>query len=135
MALPSPFHPRTSALCRSLRWKDWAGYHAVCAYDTYPEREYYAFRYAAGLIDVTPLFKYEVHGPGAVDFLAHVVARDIHKLNVGQVTYCCWCNDRGKLLDDGTVSRISETYFRVTAAEPSLAWLARNIGTYDVMIV
>lgn len=134
MAIPSPFHPRTSALCRSLRWKDWSGYHAVCAYDTYPEREYYAFRHAAGLIDVTPLFKYEVHGPGAVDFLAHVVAKDIHKLKVGQVTYCCWCDDRGKLLDDGTVSRISETYFRVTAAEPSLAWLTRNIGTYDVTI-
>ncbi len=134
MAIPSPFHPRTSALCRSLRWKDWSGYHAVCAYDTYPEREYYAFRYAAGLIDVTPLFKYEVHGPGAVDFLAHVVAKDIHKLNVGQVTYCCWCNERGKLLDDGTVSRLSETYFRVTAAEPSLAWLTRNIGPYDVTI-
>ena len=134
MAIPSPFHPRTSALCRSLRWKDWSGYHAVCAYDTYPEREYYAFRHAAGLIDVTPLFKYEVHGPGAVDFLAHVVVKDIRKLNVGQVTYCCWCDDRGKLLDDGTVSRISETYFRVTAAEPSLAWLTRNIGTYDVTI-
>ena len=68
----------------------------MCAYYTYPEREYYAFRHAAGLIDVTPLFKYEVHGPGAVDFLSHVVVKDIHKLEVGQVTYCCWCDDRGK---------------------------------------
>ena len=134
MAIPSPFHSRTSELCRSLRWKDWSGYHAVCAYDTYAEREYYAFRHAAGLIDITPLFKYEVHGPGAADFLAHVVVKDIHKLKVGQVTYCCWCDDRGKLIDDGTVSRISETYFRVTAAEPSLAWLTRNIGTFDVTI-
>ena len=49
MPIPSPFHPRTSELCTSLRWKDWAGYHAVCAYSTRTtEREYFAFRHAAG---------------------------------------------------------------------------------------
>lgn len=134
MAIPSPFHPRTSALCKSLRWKAWSGYHAVCAYDTYPEREYYAFRYAAGLIDVTPLFKYEVHGPDAASFLAHVMVKNINNLKVGQVTYCCWCDDRGKLLDDGTVSRLADTYFRVTAADPGLAWLTRNVGPFDVQV-
>ena len=134
MAIPSPFHPRTSALCRSLRWKDWSGFHAVCAYDTYPDREYYAIRHAAGLIDVTPLYKYEVHGAEAAAFLAQVMVKNIHKLQVGQVTYCCWCDERGKLLDDGTVSRLADTHFRVTAAEPSLAWLTRNVGTFDVEI-
>ena len=134
MAIPSPFHPRTSALCRCLRWKDWAGYHAVCAYDLYADREYYAIRHAAGLIDVTPLFKYEVRGAEAAAFLAHLMVKDIRKLKVGQVTYCCWCDDRGKLLDDGTVSRIQESYFRVTAAEPNLAWLSRNAGSFDVHI-
>ena len=134
MPIPSPFHPRTSALCRSLRWKDWSGFHAVCAYDTYPDREYYAIRHAAGLIDVTPLYKYEVRGPQAAAFLAQVMVRNIHKLQVGQVTYCCWCDERGKLLDDGTVSRLADAQFRVTAAEPSLAWLTRNAGTFDVEI-
>lgn len=134
MSIPSPFHPRTSALCRSLRWKDWSGYFAVCAYDTYPEREYYAIRHAAGLIDVTPLYKYEVQGPDAAAFLARVMVKNILKLEVGQVTYCCWCDDRGKLLDDGTVSRLADTYFRVTAAEPSLAWLSQHIGGFDVQI-
>ncbi len=117
-----------------MRWKTWSGYHAVCAYDTYPEREYFAFRYAAGLIDVTPLFKYEVHGPDAASFLAHVMVKNIQKLKVGQVTYCCWCDERGKLLDDGTVSRLADTYFRVTAADPALAWLTRNVGPFDVQI-
>ena len=134
MPIPSPFHPRTSAQCRSLRWKDWSGYFAVCAYDTYPDREYYAIRHAAGLIDVTPLYKYEVHGPDAAAFLARVIAKNILKLEVAQVTYCCWCDERGKLLDDGTVSRLSDTYFRVTAAEPSLAWLTQHAGTFDVQI-
>lgn len=134
MPIPSPFHERTAPLCTSLRWKDWAGYFAVCSYDTYAEREYFAFRHAAGLIDVTPLYKYEVIGPDAPDFLSYVIARDIRRMKVGRVVYCCWCDDRGKLLDDGTVSRLEETRFRVTAAEPSLAWFLRSAARFDVTI-
>ncbi len=134
MAIASPFHPRTSALCTSMRWKDWAGYHAVCSYDTYREREYFAFRHAAGLIDVTPLFKYEVYGPDAGLFLSRVMAKDITKLAVGQVSYCCWCDDDGNVIDDGTVWRIDETYFRATAAEPNLAWFSGNARGLDVTI-
>ncbi len=117
-----------------MRWKDWGGYYAVCAYDMYPEREYFAFRNAAGLIDVTPLFKYEVHGPDAAAFLSHLMARNIAKLKVGQVSYCSWCDERGKLLDDGTVWRIEDSYFRATAAEPNLAWFHHNARGYDVTI-
>ena len=134
MPIASPFHPRTSKLCTSLRWKDWAGYYAVCSFNTYHEREYFAFRHAAGLIDVTPLFKYEIHGPDAGAFLARVMARDITKLKIGQVSYCCWCDEKGKLLDDGTVWRLDENHFRATAAEPNLAWFHQNARGFDVII-
>ncbi len=134
MPIPSPFHPSTSKCCRSMRWKDWAGYFAVCAYDTYPEREYFAFRNGAGMIDVTPLFKYEIHGPDAAAFLSRIMVKNIAKLKIGQVAYCCWCDDHGKLLDDGTVWRIDDTYFRATAAEPNLSWFHRNARGFDVTI-
>ena len=49
MPIPTPFHERTQALCSSYRWKDWSGYCAVCSYDTSHEREYFAFREAAGV--------------------------------------------------------------------------------------
>lgn len=134
MPIPTPFHDRTSALCKSLLWKDWAGYYAVRAYDTYPEREYFAIRHSAGLIDVTPLFKYEVHGPDAAAFLSQIMVRNIQKLELGQVAYCCWCNEEGKVVDDGTVARLEDTYYRVTAAEPALAWLLRFSRGYRVEI-
>lgn len=134
MAIPSPFHPRTAALCASLRWKDWAGYHAVCSYDAYHEREYYAFRNTAGLIDVTPLFKYDVHGPDAGPFLSKVMVRDVARMKIGLVAYCCWCDDEGKLIDDGTVWRLARNRYRVTSAEPSLAWLLRNVRGFDVTV-
>jgi len=134
MPVPSPFHPRTSRLCTSFRWKDWAGYYAVCSFDHSQEREYIAFRQAAGLIDVTPLYKYEVRGKDSARFLAQVMTRDITKLAVGRVTYCCWCDDAGKVVDDGTVTRWGRYHFRVTAAEPSLRWFERAIQGQDVTV-
>jgi len=121
-------------LCTSLLWKEWAGYYAVRSYDTCHEREYFAIRHAAGLIDVTPLYKYEVHGPDAAAFLSYVMVKDISKLKVGRVTYLCWCDDEGKVVDDGTVSRLDADHFRVTAAEPALAWLQRFARPWRVRL-
>ena len=134
MSIPTFFHPRTAPLCTSLLWKEWAGYYAVRSYDSCHEREYYAIRHAAGLIDVSPLFKYEVSGPDAAVFLSRVMVRNIRKLRRGRVTYLCWCDDDGKVVDDGTVSRLSDEHYRVTAAEPSLAWLQRHAHGYRVEI-
>ena len=115
-------------------WKEWAGHYAVRSFDTCHEREYFALRHAAGLIDVTPLYKYEVTGPDAAALLARVTVRDVRKMRVGRVSYLCWCDDRGKVLDDGTVSRLDEEHFRVTAAEPALAWLSEHGARLRVQV-
>ncbi len=134
MPIPSPFHERTAALCTSWRWKDWAGYCAVSSYDTTHEREYFAFRESAGLLDVTPLYKYEVSGPDATALLSRMMVRDVAKLKVGRVGYTCWCDDDGKVLDDGTVARLDEHHYRVTAADPTLHWLLALSRGFDVTI-
>lgn len=132
MPVESPFHARTFPLCHSYRWKEWSGYYAVCSFDDCHEREYFAFRHSAGLIDVTPLFKYEVRGPDAGEYLARVMARDVRRLKPGRVGYGCWCDDEGKVLDDGTVSCLDPERYFVTAADPSFHWLARHARRYDV---
>jgi aminomethyltransferase len=134
MPIPSPFHERTFPLCTSYRWKDWAGYCAVCSYDTSHEREYFAFRESAGLLDVSPLHKYEVRGPDAGALLARTMVRDVSRLAVGRVAYTCWCDDDGKVIDDGTVARLDEDHFRVTSAEPALHWLAALGRGLDVRL-
>ena len=134
MPLGTPFHPRTSELCTSLFYKDWAGYYTVCSYDTTHDREYYALRNAAGLIDVSPLFKYDVCGKDATEFLSRVMVKDVSKLKVGQCAYLCWCDDYGKVLDDGTVFRLDDTHYRVAAAEPTYSWLMRQTRRFDVSI-
>lgn len=123
MTIPTPLHEATARHCESLLYKDWAGYHAIASYDTCHEREYYALREAAGLIDVSPLFKYRIRGRQAVDLLDRVITRRIRTVKAGTVVYTCWCDERGKVLDDGTVTRLGEHDYRMTSAHPNLRWL------------
>jgi glycine cleavage system T protein (aminomethyltransferase) len=134
MPIATPFHPRTSERCASLFYKDWAGYYAVRSYDTTHDREYFAFRHACGLIDVSPLYKYDVRGRDAARLLSRVMVRDIAALKPNQIVYTCWCDDAGKMLDDGTVARFDDEYFRVTSSEPARHWLARNARGFAVTI-
>ncbi len=134
MPIPTPFHPRTAALCTSMLWKEWAGHYAVRSFDTSHEREYFAFRNGCGVIDVSPLFKVDVTGPDAAALLSRVTVRDVHALGVGRATYLCWCDDDGKIVDDGTVSRLDEHRYRLTAADPVLAWLHRFARPYRVTL-
>ena len=134
MPIPSPFHDRTSKLCTSYKWTDWAGYAAVSSYNLPNDSEYYAIRHCAGLIDISPLFKYRITGPDAAAFLSRIMARDIKSTRIGRVTYCCWCDDSGKIIDDGTVFRLDEDHFRVHTAEPMLAWFEQFRRGFDVAL-
>jgi aminomethyltransferase len=130
----TPFHSRTSALCQSMSWRDWAGYYAVSTYEVHPEREYSAIRNAAGLIDISPLFKYRISGRDATRLVDRIVTRDMNKVQVGQVVYTHWCDGEGKVIDDGTVSRLDEQVYRWTAAEPNLRWITLNAHGLDVRV-
>ena len=134
MPIPTPFHPRTSELNRNLDWKDWGGYFAANSYNVVNDLEYFAFRHSAGLVDVTPLFKYNISGSDAALFLSRIIVKDVSTLKLNQATYCCWCDDQGMVIDDGTVMRIGETEYFVTAADPSYSWFSRFVKKLDVEI-
>ncbi len=134
MPIGTAFHERTFALCDSLSYREWSGYYAVSVYETHHEHEYNAIRNAAALIDVSPLFKYWITGKDATKFVNRVITRDIGKVNVGQVIYCCWCDEQGKVVDDGTITRLGENTYRWTAADPSLRWFRQNALGLDVSI-
>jgi len=122
MPIPTPFHSRTSRYCESHEWRNWAGYLAASTYEPSHEREYFAIRNSVGLIDVSPLFKYEISGPDATRLVNRIITREVTACAVGQVLYTAWCDDDGKVIDDGTVARLQENHYRITAAEPNLAW-------------
>ncbi|MEO8681166.1 MAG: aminomethyltransferase family protein [Vicinamibacterales bacterium] len=134
MPVGSAFHARTLQLCESLSYRDWAGYYAVSAYETHYEHEYNAIRNACALIDISPLFKYRVSGAGATRLVNRLITRDASKMAIGQVYYTPWCDDEGKVIDDGTVTRVGEQAYRWTAAHPNLRWLTENASGLEVGI-
>ena len=134
MSVGTAFHPRTSPLNRKMQWREWSGYFASSVYADAHDIEYNAIREAAALIDVSPLYKYLVSGPDALRLVDRVVTRDATKLSVGGVIYTPWCDEHGKVVDDGTVHRLDERLYRWTAADPQLRWLRQNSAGLDVTI-
>ena len=134
VSVGTPFHPRTSPLNRKMQWREWSGYFASSVYADAHDIEYNAIREAAALIDVSPLYKYIVSGRDALRLVDRVVTRDATRMPVGGVIYTPWCDENGKVVDDGTVHRLDERRFRWTAADPQLRWLRQNSAGLDVTI-
>ena len=137
MPIPTPFHARTAALNRSHQWREWAGYLSAAKFSATHEFEYYSVRSAAGIIDVSPLYKYEISGPDAERLVNRIITRDIRKAAVKQIFYSPWCDEEGKIIDDGTIARLGKDRFRMTAADPCLRWFqdcgyGMNVQVEDV---
>jgi aminomethyltransferase len=134
MPIGTAFHERTFPLCESLNYREWSGYYAASAYEPHHEHEYNAIRNAVALIDISPLFKYKLSGPDSTRLVDRIITRDVRKVAVGQVIYTPWCDEHGKVIDDGTVSRLEKNVYRWTAADPSLRWFTQNAVGLDVQI-
>lgn len=134
MSVGTAFHPRTAPLNRKMQWREWSGYFASSAYADAHDIEYNAIREAAALIDVSPLYKYRVAGPDALRLVDRVITRDATKLAEGQVYYTPWCDESGKVIDDGTVHRLDDDAYRWTAADPQFRWLSMNATGLDVTV-
>jgi aminomethyltransferase len=134
LPIGTAFHERTFALCQSLNYREWSGYYTVSVYEVHHEHEYNAIRNACALIDISPLYKYLITGKDATKLVNRVITRDVNKVAVGQVIYACWCDEDGKVIDDGTITRLEENKYRWTAADPSLRWFRQNGLNMDVQI-
>lgn len=130
----SPFSKRTSALNQSQEWRRWGGYLSATQYELHHENEYFAIRTKAALLDISPLYKYSIKGSDAKKFLNLLVTRNIQACNIHQVMYTPWCDEHGKVIDDGTVQYLEENNFRLTSAEPNLSWLIENSKGMNVSI-
>jgi sarcosine oxidase subunit alpha len=122
----SAMHARHRELGARIEWAgDWRR-----PYDYGdPEGEVLAVHDGAGLIDVSPLGKLLVRGPDAGAFLDRIYPNRISTLPPGRVRYGVLTSDAGRIVDDGTVSRLDDDSFYVTttssgagAVEQWFAW-------------
>jgi aminomethyltransferase len=131
--LPTPFTARIEEANPRRSWMAWAGHLSPAVLDSV-EQEYFAIRNQATLFDISPLHKYRIGGPEAEAFMNRLVTRDVRKLAPGRVSYVLWCDDRGKVIDDGTLFRLSANEFRLCAQERHLLWLQDSALGFDVAI-
>jgi glycine cleavage system T protein (aminomethyltransferase) len=132
-SLPTPFHPRTEALSLENAWHCWKGHLSADYYDNV-EHEYFAIRNACSVMDLSPMAKYRVHGQDAEAFFDRMMTRDMSKIKPGRVGYSVWCNDQGKVVDDGTVFRFEKDDYRLCAYERQYEWLMMSSIGFDVEI-
>ncbi|MDB5522927.1 MAG: glycine cleavage system protein [Rhizobium sp.] len=132
--LESPFHARLDALNINNDWYAWSGTKAPHTLSD-EELEYFAIRSTAALFDISPMTKYRISGPDAEAFLNRLTVRDVRKLGVNRVHYTCWCDDRGHVLDDGTLFRLGTNEFRLCSQERHLPWLLDSAEGFNVSII
>ena len=131
--LPTPFHARTSAVCETNLWSSWKAYTVVDCYTTL-EDEYFAIRNATSVFDLSPMTKYRITGKDGSAYLDKLMTRRMDKLAPGRVMYALWCNDRGHVLDDGTVFQLGEHHWRLCSQERHLDWLLATATGFAVEI-
>ncbi len=128
-----PFHARLAALTQTEEWTSWNGYMAPRVLDKL-STEYFAIRSSCSVMDMSPMEKYRITGPDAYRFLDRLLTRDLSKLKPGRVTYVVWCNDDGKVIDDGTVFQFDENDYRLCSQHHQLDWLLISAVGFDVGI-
>ncbi len=129
----TPFFAPMAALMPGDHWQRWQGYRSPSFFDS-EQSEYFAIRHGASVYDISPLLKYAIGGRDAARFVDFLVTRDIAKTKPGQVVYTAWCQDDGKMIEEGTLFRLGENDFLLNAALPQLTWLADAAYGFDVAI-
>ena len=131
--LTTPFHARLVPHARANDWQRWGGYTTVNCFSEVVT-EYFAIRNSATLYDISPMRKYRIAGPDAVRCMNRLLTRDAAKIRPGRAAYAVWCDDGGKVIDDGTVFRLAETDFRLNSQEHQQCWLEDSAIGFDVEV-
>lgn len=129
----APFHDKLAALSTTEEWGNWNGYMVARTVDNLAA-EYFAVRSGCAVMELTPMEKYRITGRDAREYLDRLVTRDISKLRPGRVTYVVWCNDNGKVIDDGTLFHLGDNDYRLCSQHHQLDWLLISAAGFDVRI-
>ncbi|MFQ6325722.1 GcvT family protein [Nocardia sp. CWNU-33] len=84
-------------------------------------------RQRVAMYDMTPLTRYDIAGPGALELLQRLTTNNLDK-SVGSVTYTLLLDENGGVRSDLTVARLAPQQFQVGANGPlDFDWFTRNL--------
>jgi sarcosine oxidase subunit alpha len=120
----------------------WAGpWKRPYAYGDEPSREVRAVHESLGLIDVSTLGKLLVEGPQAAALLERLYPNRFGDMTPGRIRYGVLTSDGGRIMDDGTVARLTDDLYYVTTtstgADAVTAWFEwwNAVWGYEAEIV
>jgi len=129
----TPFHSRLATLNAAHDWHGWNGYRVATSYAD-EGIEYFAIRNGSSLFDLSPMNKYRITGAEAEAYLNRLLTRDVTKIRVGRVAYSVWCNDEGRVIDDGTLFRLGPQDYMLCSQERHMEWLFISALGFDVTV-
>src|SRR5262245_32991623 len=120
---------------------DFAGWDMPLNYGS-QLNEHHQVRQDAGVFDVSHMTVIDVTGKQARDFLRHLLANDVGKLqNSGKALYTCMLNEQGGIIDDLIVYWLGEQRYRLvvnaSTREKDFAWIqqqCRELRDFDVQV-
>ena len=131
--LETPFYECYKHLIQNDQYEEWAGYTTLASFAC-EAQEYFAVRNSCGVYDISPMIKYRISGPDAERYVNRLITRDARKMLPQRVIYTVWCDDKGHVIEDGTLFRLAATDFRLCCAERQLDWLLDSAIGYDVQV-
>jgi aminomethyltransferase len=103
-------------------WTDWEGWAWAADFGD-AVGEHLATRNAANMWDESPLRKWDIRGRDALALADVLFTNDMSSLAIGQVRYGAICDERGKMIMDGTIFRMADDHcLSITSYDSDLDW-------------
>ena len=107
---------------------EFGGFELPIQYPSGVTKEHMAVREQAGLFDVSHMGEFIIEGPGAAEYLEHILTNVYDNLAVGRVRYGILCDEDGGVLDDLIVYRLGDEKFM---AVPNAANRAQDFEWFE----
>lgn len=131
-AIKTAFHDM--ALARGATFVEEGGWYWSVSFGDV-EAEYRAVREDVGMWDVSPLNKWELRGPDAIEAAQRVHSNDVLGMDVGQVRYGAFLDEDGLLVDDGTIFKLADDHlWAMTNGMDHEEYLAEAIKGLDASV-
>lgn len=116
---------------------DFAGWDMPLHYGSQLQ-EHHEVRQKAGMFDVSHMGVVDAHGSEVNAYLRKLLANNVDRLVPGKALYTCMLNDRGGVIDDLIVYKVSDDFYRIVinagTREKDITWMQQQVGTCDVTL-
>ena len=113
--------------------REWGGWAKEPYFDLVAA-EHRAFRERVGMVDLTSFGKVEITGPGALALLQRLAVSNMDQ-PVGTVVYTQFCNPKGGIMADVTITRLGDESFRLITGsgfiDNDMGYIKLNLRTED----